>query len=581
MEGFVNNSVENTFRIFRHDSNRAKTEAEKFRNNTTTTPSEISTSDEETLSPSIIKREATDIFESSINNYDKTIVDTVTDDNKNKTKKLRKGLLIGGSAIGLGGVTLAFTRGRISKLPLDTFKNVFKEIPKKIETLKQKPSISGFDSFYLSFLQKMNSFGQKVRGAIFNITPIKDSLFSKIVYEKLGLKKPCDAITRSFRKLSFDTVRRSYRKSSDQFKSMENLFEETNKKILSGEYKVNSETAKETVERLNEHLNSAKKAYKKSFGETEVKRRSDELVDKLSDLDEKVYEHVYKKRNRFIKSVDSMTTFIPEKMIEPIKTRRMISLESQRKVLTNTPKDNHRVITDLLSDIEKNINPKDKESINMLKNMKALSKEYISASGETEAISRGTTINQINSQISSAMEIIKKDTYNPEQTKILEDILQKISETVNGDKKGEIEEMLTIYKAILPPEKYAELKKVAEKATKSLKTAIKREGVEYIDKVRDLSVGSALTDVGIGMAVPVISTGIAMSAADTKQKKRSVLLRYGLPLIAGIATTTTCTLKLISGGYALILGGIVSLVGNELFERLDKKLIEQDNREKA
>ena len=68
MEGFVNNSVENTFRIFKHDTNRVTNGAEKIENSTTTTPSKINSPNEEKLSPSIIKREATDIFESSIKN---------------------------------------------------------------------------------------------------------------------------------------------------------------------------------------------------------------------------------------------------------------------------------------------------------------------------------------------------------------------------------------------------------------------------------------------------------------------------------------------------------------------------------
>ena len=42
--------------------------------------------------------------------------------------------------------------------------------------------------------------------------------------------------------------------------------------------------------------------------------------------------------------------------------------------------------------------------------------------------------------------------------------------------------------------------------------------------MRDLSVGSALTDVAIGMGLPLLTTGIAVSAADTKEKKRSVIL---------------------------------------------------------
>ena len=91
-----------------------------------------------------------------------------------------------------------------------------------------------------------------------------------------------------------------------------------------------------------------------------------------------------------------------------------------------------------------------------------------------------------------------------------------------------------------------------------------------------MAVGSALTDVAIGMALPVGTTAVAMASADTKQKKRSVALKYGLPLMAGIATSTVSTMRLIAGGKALMLGATVSIIGNELFERLDNYLIKRD-----
>ena len=47
-------------------------------------------------------------------------------------------------------------------------------------------------------------------------------------------------------------------------------------------------------------------------------------------------------------------------------------------------------------------------------------------------------------------------------------LLHSFSQVVNSDKKGAIEEMLTVYKNILPPHEYAQIKKLADKASNSL-----------------------------------------------------------------------------------------------------------------
>ena len=74
------------------------------------------------------------------------------------------------------------------------------------------------------------------------------------------------------------------------------------------------------------------------------------------------------------------------------------------------------------------------------------------------------------------------------------------------------------------------------------------------------------------MALPLVSTSIAVSAADTKEKKQSVALKYGIPIISGAITSTIATVKLVSGGKSLALGLISTLITNQICERIDEKL---------
>ena len=105
-----------------------------------------------------------------------------------------------------------------------------------------------------------------------------------------------------------------------------------------------------------------------------------------------------------------------------------------------------------------------------------------------------------------------------------------------------------------------------------MNTATKLEGSEYVDKVRDLTDGSALTDVALSMALPLVSTSIAVSAANTKEKKQSVALKYGIPIVTGAITSTIATVKLVSGGKSLALGLLSTLITNQICSNIDKKL---------
>lgn len=305
------------------------------------------------------------------------------------------------------------------------------------------------------------------------------------------------------------------------------------------------------------------------------------MIGKLKGLGKKVYNVIYGDLPNFIKDVDAWTTFLPERIVAPQKRKVVSSLEAQRRVITNTPKDNYDVFTDTLTQIGAKINPEHKPSRELLKSIREATKNYPNLSGTNEAEKRAEIVQKLNTQIKQSKDILKSGEYNPEEAETLAELFKSLGNALNSDKKGLVEEMLTTYKSILPTEEYLALKKSAEKMSKSLNKAVRQEGSEYFDKSRDFAAGSALTDVAIGMAVPLGTTAIAMSSADTKQKKRSVALRYGLPLLSGIATSTACTLKLIAGGKALILGALVSIIGNRIFEKVDKKLIEKSNTNKT
>lgn len=566
MEGFV--STNSAFEQMRHNNNYADYGAGKI-NKTREQNSKQNPPIKQTYSKTnsaILGNTADDFrdaftpefIDSAIYSPDKTIVDTITTDKNDKKHNIRKFVIIGGSVALLSGITLLSTKGKSSKKIASYISKIIDKTNVKIDKLKQREDLSNKDGLYLFVLQRMNKGLSRARGTFYNISPFKDVLFEKTVREKLKLGKVCDAITSTFKKISFGTVKSYYKKASANMDEMTSLFEATNKKIADGHYGV---VDPDKLSKADKKISGIKTTYAKYFSEDKLVERSDEVSKKFKGLGGRIYNKVYGNFKDFLKNIDGWTTFISEKFVANDKEVIVDNLDSMKNVITCTPKDIHTKLNGVINELEQTIsnNPDSRKTI---KRLKELSKQYIDASGSTESKSRAKVVEEIQSII----------TKNTSESSPQTELFVKIEKLLSQDKKGQIEELLTYYKEILPRDEYEALKKTAQKAIKSLNNAVYNEGQNYTDKLRDLSVGSALTDVAIGMGVPILTTGIAVSAADTKEQKRSVMLKYGVPLMVGVATASTCALRLIAGGKALILGIITSTITNNICERIDNKL---------
>ncbi len=117
------------------------------------------------------------------------------------------------------------------------------------------------------------------------------------------------------------------------------------------------------------------------------------------------------------------------------------------------------------------------------------------------------------------------------------------------------------------------MKSQVESAIKSLDNSIDIETVQYVDKARDLRLGSAPTDV-LSIVGTVGAVGYYLNKADGKDEKISASLKYGIPAIGAIATSLYSTARLISGGksmaFGIVSGMIISKIG-EAVDNLRKK----------
>ena len=127
----------------------------------------------------------------------------------------------------------------------------------------------------------------------------------------------------------------------------------------------------------------------------------------------------------------------------------------------------------------------------------------------------------------------------------------------------ELEDSLAKYKKILPEWQYRKIEKKANKLLKSLDDSIKTETTSYVDKARDLKLGSAPTDI-LSILGTVGTVGWFLGKAKDKEERISSSLKYGIPAIGAIATSLLCTAKLVAGGKSIAIGLASGWIMNKL-----------------
>ena len=126
-----------------------------------------------------------------------------------------------------------------------------------------------------------------------------------------------------------------------------------------------------------------------------------------------------------------------------------------------------------------------------------------------------------------------------------------------------------IYRSVLPEKSGRKVAKQINSFAKKLNIANKKETVEYFDKMRDLKLGSGVTDV-VSVLGSVAGVGIGLSAADDKESRISAGLKYGIPIISTVAVSVISTVALISGLQAMLFGLGTGLIVNRVGTHIDK-----------
>lgn len=478
-------------------------------------------------------------------------IDEKTQEEVKKEKSHKLGTTITLSALAVGFGTLAIFSGRLNK-------GATKYLNKWRVMLEQKIAKGGkYQNFYRYALAKIESFLGKTE-SINNFTSFKDVICQRLMWGKDGqrtfTRRIHEGITRGFNKISRSTVNSSYASTQERFSRLTEYFTSINEEILRS--KPSDTVVANAVNSLNTKIASVNRNLENGFG---INARTERLkeVNKATDG---LFEYFWNASLSDIKNFrtkDMWQSYIAETYMQPAKNKLAADTSALRRLISHNISDSYKASSGFVDELQKLVNPSDLATNEVLNSIRSGLTKYKKLSGAQEATERADLCKEISQNLKKLVDsfrtVATEQKYDDDALKSVVEFVSKIEKVISNNSKGELEEILTTYKALLPRDKYLKLKAEVAKAVKSLDKSIEIETVQYVDKARDLKLGAAPTDV-LSILTTVGAVGYYVSKSDNKDERISASLKYGIPAVGAIATSLFCTAKLISGGKAMFFG---------------------------
>ena len=257
-------------------------------------------------------------------------------------------------------------------------------------------------------------------------------------------------------------------------------------------------------------------------------------------------------------------------MLAGKKLRLINETKQARFIITRDIDDIYNSSLDIIRHITTFIKTKDTGSRQIIKDLRLKLESWKKLSGPSEKANRLKLNTEINEMLNKLSQSIKENKnlhgYNTETINQLVSNIQDINKIMGENGKGAFQEMLTIYKKLLPREDYLKLKQQVNKTVKDIDSAITDN---FFDMNRDLKLGSAPTDI-LSILAAIGAVGVGLSKSENKDQQQSVLLRAGIPAIGAIATSLYFSASLVSGGRSMLYGAISGLAISKAGSMLDE-----------
>ncbi len=480
---------------------------------------------------------------------------------------------VGSSALIAGVAVLFLMRG----LPKNTG-NFLEKIKSYLEKKHEKNSLKGSDrwnEFYVYSIRKINSFIDKSQ-SINNFAALKDILFKNLMIRNRFTTKIHNSISGFFERISRKTVINSYKNTGKKFDQMFAAFDNLDNAILKSNpnetftYKGQTYTKRQLVAMARAKRAGVKNSVYSFMSNSKLSERYKYIKQVTANLYNKFWDESFKdfwsKKNKFRRK-EMWQTFIPETKILNGKRTLADDVSAVRNKISYTDKDKINIISSHLNLLEGLVAPSDKTGFDIIKKLKWFLKNPEGVNSTNEVF-----IRELQKLKERPFEKGLNEAVVNNQMKLRDTYIKAINDLLNRNKSGELQEMLEIYEKIAPYE-VSLIKPKVTKAVASFDKSLNLETVEFFDKVRDLELGSAPTDV-----LSILASGGMIAYGLTKAKdsdeRWSVTLKAGIPIVGAIGTSLFCTARLVSGGKSLLLGTISGLVigkVGQLADNLRKK----------
>ena len=489
-----------------------------------------------------------------------------------QTKKLGKTIAF--SALGAGAAILFLMRG----LPKNAYKTIEKwteKLENKLNKQRQNGQVGKFEEFYTFTLNKLNKFLEKAK-SINNFVSIKDISFEKLMSKTKVTKKIHSKITEVYEKIGRHTVQKSYDKAKTRINGLFQTFEDYDEKILSNVKNKNDLVEGKTVENWLDEVENYKTLIRRTWnancGQRARDARFKTMKDDVATLSDDVWEATVGNLKN-LKQKKMYETFIAEEMLAGKKLRLINETRQARFIITRDIDDIYNSSLDIIRHITTFIKTKDTGSRQIIKDLRLKLESWKKLSGPSEKANRLKLNAEINEMLNKLSQSINENKnihgYNTETVNQLVSNIQDINKIMGENGKGALQEMLTIYKKILPREDYLKLKHHVNKTVKDIDNAITKETDNFFDMNRDLKLGSAPTDI-LSILAAIGAVGAGLSKSENKDQQQSVLLRAGIPAIGAIATSLYFSASLVSGGRSMLYGAISGLAISKAGSMLDE-----------
>lgn len=493
-----------------------------------------------------------------------TKIRIITPEEARKTNNLKIiGLSIAGTVV-LTAAGIFFVLKGGGKGLTKNFQKLRDSLQKKIQQAKlsSDDKIVSPNKFYIIMVKALDKVLSRSE-AINNFTSFKDMLLKSLMNFSKFTAKIHDNITKLFEKIGRQTVLNSYKKTGEYLGEASKIAGSVSSSTSGTTQVIDGKTKEQWLKDAKILIRELSISHENHFDTHALTVRYFSFKKAAQDL-----KAAFEKMKVFL-TKDLFKTFLADSKISKEKIEIQKVVLGYRRNITYSAMDMSKDSEDIILKMTQLIPFKDSEKLKLLatirKNIKKYSKDTVKNSKHKNTIFKD--IEKLSQNIKSS----STQTIPDETTRTLLENLEDLRAGFADFKQGKVQDILDIYRKVLTPEEFKRVEKGFKKYTKSLDSSIKVETEDFISKLRDLSLGSAPTDIlsllgGLGVL------GYHLGKSDDNDQRISIALKYGIPALSLIGVSLYCNAKLFAGTKGLLIGTLASATLNRIGSAADNIL---------